>query len=263
MRQRRPGSDPGPGRLPAPQDPTEPRRFPAARVLPGLLLAVLVTVSGLRWVAQRIGVAVTGSRESSHHGRPGLRRTPPVSGRGACPVLLGAGAGPDDAGPAGRAAVHRGAGRQRAGRGHGPVDQGVPLRLGEFHRHGYRGRGRRRRRDPGRAVAHLAAGDRRGRVLRGREPGRGRGPGAAGPGFRHDAECASRRGCCPPRSCGAGPDLGRRAAGRRSEPRLRAGHGRRPGRGHQPERADRPAACGSSATPRPGGQPRRRVHPAA
>ena len=46
MRQRRPGSDPGAGRLPAPQDPPEARRFPAARVLPGLLLAVLVAVCG-------------------------------------------------------------------------------------------------------------------------------------------------------------------------------------------------------------------------
>ena len=70
------------------------------------------------------------------------------------PVMRGPGTGPDDPAPAGRAAVRRGAGRQRAGFRHGERDPGVPLRLGQFHRHGHR---RRRACAVSRAVQALSS----------------------------------------------------------------------------------------------------------
>ncbi len=191
------------------------RRRGLAPVLTGLLLAALVAVSGCAGTAgapSSPGPASPGAHTTS---APSTARSPAASSAAPVPVVRGPDPGPDDPAPAGRAAVRRGAGRQRAGFRHGERDPGVPLRLGQLHRHGHRGRRGRRRRQPGRAVAVLAPGDRRGPVLRGRQPGRRRGPGAAGPGVRHHAERRRAGNAGPRPSCSAWRGPGVRSSGPR------------------------------------------------
>ena len=215
MRQRRPGSCSCAGRLPAVRNAARARR--RSGVLAGLLAAAVMAVPacadrpreeprGLR--PRRRALRPPGPEQAPRpparqprRGRPGPARTgcwpgcPWPSGSGSCSWWGWRAAcwTPPRPRRSGRTTSARSASSPR-----------IPPACGG------RGRGQ-----PGCAVAVVAPGDRRGPVLRGRQPGGRRGPGAAGPGVRDHAE-RRRAGHAAPRPAAApGADLGSASCGRR------------------------------------------------